>query len=105
MPTNFKIEIKGLNFYYGDFQALENIDIKIKENKITALIGPSGCGKSTFLRVINRMNDLIDGTTVQGEVLLDGKNLYSSDVDVVQLRKQVGMVFPHPNPFPASIYY
>lgn len=104
MPTNFKIEIKGLNFYYGNFQALENIDIKIKENKITALIGPSGCGKSTFLRVLNRMNDLIEDTTVEGEVLLDGRDIYQSDVDVVQLRKKVGMVFQQPNPFPKTIY-
>ncbi|MCF8000435.1 MAG: phosphate ABC transporter ATP-binding protein PstB [Halanaerobiales bacterium] len=102
--NNTKIEIKNLDFYYDDFQALKDINMKIKENKITALIGPSGCGKSTFLRVINRMNDLIDNTTVDGEVLLDGENLYSPNVDVVQLRKKVGMVFQQPNPFPKSIY-
>ena len=104
MSSNIKIEIKNLDFFYDDFQALTDINMKIKENKITALIGPSGCGKSTFLRVINRMNDLIDGTKVKGEVLLDGQNLYSSEVDVVQLRKKVGMVFQQPNPFPKSIY-
>ncbi len=104
MSSNTKIEIKNLDFYYDDFQALENINMKIKENKITALIGPSGCGKSTFLRVVNRMNDLIEDTTVDGQVLLDGENLYSSNVDVVQLRKKVGMVFQQPNPFPKSVY-
>lgn len=104
MSSNPKIEIKNLDFYYDDFQALKNINMKIKENKITALIGPSGCGKSTFLRVVNRMNDLIENTTVDGEVLLDGENLYSPNVDVVQLRKKVGMVFQQPNPFPKSIY-
>lgn len=104
MSSNAKIEIKNLDFYYDDFQALQDINMKIKENKITALIGPSGCGKSTFLRVVNRMNDLIDNTTVKGQVLLDGENLYSSNVDVVQLRKKVGMVFQQPNPFPKSIY-
>ena len=104
MASNTKIEIKNLDFYYDDFQALKDINMKIKENKITALIGPSGCGKSTFLRVINRMNDLIENTTVDGEVLLDGENLYDPNVDVVQLRKKVGMVFQQPNPFPKSIY-
>jgi phosphate transport system ATP-binding protein len=104
MSSNIKIEIKDLDFYYDDFQALKNINMEVKENMITALIGPSGCGKSTFLRVINRMNDLIDDTRVEGEVLLDGENLYGNNVDVVQLRKKVGMVFQQPNPFPKSIY-
>src|SRR6056297_886359 len=104
MSENVKIEIKDLNFYYDDFQALKNINMNIPENEITALIGPSGCGKSTFLRVINRMNDLIDDTRVEGNVLLDGENLYGNNVDVVQLRKKVGMVFQQPNPFPKSIY-
>jgi phosphate transport system ATP-binding protein len=104
MSSSIKIEIKDLDFYYDDFQALKNINMKVKENMITALIGPSGCGKSTFLRVINRMNDLIDDTRVEGEVLLDGENLYENNVDVVQLRKKVGMVFQQPNPFPKSIY-
>jgi len=98
MSENVKIEIKDLNFYYDDFQALKNINMKIAENEITALIGPSGCGKSTFLRVINRMNDLIDHTKVKGEVIIDGQNLYSSEIDVVELRKKVGMVFQQPNP-------
>lgn len=104
MSSKIKIEIKNLDFYYDNFQALKNINMEVKENKITALIGPSGCGKSTFLRVINRMNDLIDDTKVEGQVLLDGENLYGDNVDVVQLRKKVGMVFQQPNPFPKSIY-
>jgi len=104
MSENVKIEIKDLNFYYDDFQALKNINMKIAENEITALIGPSGCGKSTFLRVINRMNDLIDHTKVKGEVIIDGQNLYSSEIDVVELRKKVGMVFQQPNPFPKTIF-
>ena len=99
-----KIEIKDLDFYYGDFQALEDVTFKIPANKVTALIGPSGCGKSTFLRTINRMNDLIQGTRVEGEVLLDGQEVYSEQTDVVKLRKRVGMVFQEPNPFPKSIY-
>ncbi|GAB6137517.1 phosphate ABC transporter ATP-binding protein PstB [Halanaerobaculum tunisiense] len=98
------IEINNLDFYYGDFQALEDISFAIPENKVTALIGPSGCGKSTFLRTINRMNDLIDGTCVDGEVLFNGQDIYEEDVDVVQLRKQIGMVFQEPNPFPKSVY-
>lgn len=99
-----KMEVKDLDFYYGDFQALNNINIEIKKNKVTALIGPSGCGKSTFLRSLNRMNDLIDGAKVDGKVLLDGENIYQSKIDVVELRKKVGMVFQQPNPFPKSIY-
>lgn len=99
-----KMEVKDLDFYYGDFQALKNINIEIKKNKVTALIGPSGCGKSTFLRSLNRMNDLITGAKVDGEVLLDGENIYQSKIDVVELRKKVGMVFQQPNPFPKSIY-
>ncbi len=101
---NKKIEINNLDFYYGDFQALEDVTFDIPKNKITALIGPSGCGKSTFIRTLNRMNDLIDGTKVTGEVLLDGQNVYEDDVDVVNLRKQIGMVFQEPNPFPKSIF-
>src|SRR6056297_942485 len=99
-----KMEIKNLDFYYDDFKALKNINIPLEKNKVTALIGPSGCGKSTFLRTLNRMNDLIDGTKVEGDVLFDGKNIYSSEFDVVELRKKVGMVFQQPNPFPKSIY-
>ena len=99
-----KMEIKNLDFYYGNFQALLDINMPIEENKVTALIGPSGCGKSTFLRTLNRMNDLIEGTRVKGGVLLDGQNIYDKEVDVVELRKRVGMVFQQPNPFPKSIY-
>lgn len=99
-----KIRVKHLNFYYGDHLALSNISISIQEHHITALIGPSGCGKSTFLRCLNRMNDTIRGTRVTGEVLLDGRNLYDQNADVVELRKRVGMVFQRPNPFPQSIF-
>lgn len=99
-----KIDVRGLDFYYGDFQALEGVTVGIKENKITAFIGPSGCGKSTFLRVFNRMNDLIEGTRAEGTVLLDGKDIYSSGTDVVELRRRIGMIFQQPNPFPMSIY-
>jgi phosphate transport system ATP-binding protein len=99
-----KISVKELNLYYKDFQALKNIDMEIEENRVTALIGPSGCGKSTFLRTLNRMNDLIEGVRVDGTILLDGKDIYRPDVDVVGLRKGVGMVFQRPNPFPMSVY-
>ncbi|MFN2340016.1 MAG: phosphate ABC transporter ATP-binding protein PstB [Halanaerobium sp.] len=104
MEVENKIVIKNLDFYYDDFKALENISMDIEKNKVTALIGPSGCGKSTFIRTLNRMNDEIDGTKVKGEVLLDGKDIYQTDIDVVQLRKRVGMVFQQPNPFAKSIY-
>lgn len=99
-----KMQVKDLNFYYGDFQALNNINIDIERNKVTALIGPSGCGKSTFLRTLNRMNDLIEDTKVEGDIILDGQNIYSRDLEVEELRKKVGMVFQKPNPFPKSIY-
>jgi len=99
-----KIEVRNFNFFYGDFQALVDVNLTIRENQITALIGPSGCGKSTFLRAINRMNDTIRGAYAQGNVMLDGKNVYDEDVDVVELRQRVGMVFQRPNPFPQSIY-
>ncbi len=102
--TEPKIVAQNLDFFYGNSQALYGIDLKIAPHKVTALIGPSGCGKSTFLRCINRMNDLIDGTSIQGSILLDGKDIYGSDVDPVELRKEVGMVFQKPNPFPMSIY-
>ncbi|WP_422444397.1 phosphate ABC transporter ATP-binding protein PstB [Thermoanaerobacterium sp. DL9XJH110] len=95
---------EGLNLFYGNFQALKNIKIELKKNRVTALIGPSGCGKSTFLRTLNRMNDLIDGVSIEGKIILDNKNIYDPDVDVVDLRKRVGMVFQKPNPFPMSIY-
>ncbi|AHM56902.1 phosphate ABC transporter ATP-binding protein, PhoT family [Peptoclostridium acidaminophilum DSM 3953] len=99
-----KIEAKSLDFYYGSFKALKDINIKVEENHVTALIGPSGCGKSTFIRTLNRMNDLIDGTRVNGEILLDSENIYSKDLMVEELRKKVGMVFQKPNPFPKTIY-
>ena len=99
-----KIDVNQFNFFYGDFQALINLNLPIHEKQITALIGPSGCGKSTFLRALNRMNDTISGTRATGKVLLDGKNVYDEDVDVVELRQRIGMVFQRPNPFPQSIY-
>jgi len=99
-----KIVTKNLNLWYGDFQALINVGACFKEKQITAIIGPSGCGKSTLLRVFNRMNDLIEGVRTNGEVLLDNKNILGDDVDLVLLRKKVGMVFQRPNPFPLSIY-
>ncbi|MBC7196797.1 MAG: phosphate ABC transporter ATP-binding protein [Deferribacterales bacterium] len=101
---NIKMSATNVNFYYGEFKALKNININFYENNVTALIGPSGCGKSTFLRCLNRMNDLIDDTKVEGEILLDNENIYDADVDVVELRKKIGMVFQKPNPFPKSIY-
>jgi len=100
---NNKLKVRDLDLYYDDFQALKNINIDIPANKVIAIIGPSGCGKSTFLRVLNRMNDLIEGTKTEGEVLLDQNNIYGN-IDVVELRKRVGMVFQKPNPFPKSIY-
>ena len=93
-----------MNFYYGEFKALEDITITFQENRVTALIGPSGCGKSTFLRSLNRMNDIIPGSRVEGQVLLDGADVYGPNVDVVDIRKRVGMVFQKPNPFPKTIF-
>ena len=101
---NNKLLVNDFSFYYGNFRALEGLNLPVKEKQITALIGPSGCGKSTFLRSINRMNDTIAGTRVEGQILLDDKNVYAPDVDVVELRQRVGMVFQRPNPFPQSIY-
>ena len=99
-----KLEIKDLNLFYGDFHALKNIQMNIEENRITAFIGPSGCGKSTLLRSINRMNDLVEWCRIEGQILLDGKNVYDRSMDINMLRKRVGMVFQKPNPFPMSIY-
>jgi phosphate transport system ATP-binding protein len=99
-----KIETRNLRFFYDDFEALEGISMQIEERSITALIGPSGCGKSTFLRCFNRMNDTIEGSRVEGTVLLDGEDVYAPGVDVVELRRRVGMVFQRPNPFPQSVY-
>ena len=98
------IETKNINFHYGDFHALKNISMKMEANTVTAFIGPSGCGKSTFLRLFNRMNDLIDGTRLSGECLIQGKNIYKKNVQVDELRKMIGMVFQKPNPFPKSIF-
>ena len=98
------ISAKDVNFYYGSFHALKNITLGIERNTVTAFIGPSGCGKSTFLRLLNRMNDLIEGTRLNGEIRIDGEDIYGRDVEVVELRKKVGMVFQKPNPFPKTIY-
>lgn len=99
-----KIDVKKLNLYYGNFRALIDVNLLVKDKGITALIGPSGCGKSTFLRVLNRMNDLIPGVRIEGQILMDKNDIYEKSVDVVELRKKVGMVFQKPNPFPMSIY-
>ncbi|NDV46297.1 phosphate ABC transporter ATP-binding protein [Paludibacter sp. 221] len=99
-----QLSAKQVNFYYGDFHALKNINMEIEANTVTAFIGPSGCGKSTFLRLFNRMNDLIDNTRLTGECLIDNGNIYNKSVDVDDLRKKVGMVFQKPNPFPKSIF-
>ncbi len=102
--VNNKILVKNLDLHYGENHALKHINMEIKSHAITAFIGPSGCGKSTFLRCLNRMNDLVEGCVVEGEVILDGENIYDSRVDTTVLRKKVGMVFQQPNPFPMSIY-
>src|SRR4026207_170853 len=99
-----KINVKDLNFHYGSKQALENIAIEIPANLVTAFIGPSGCGKSTFLRTLNRMNDIIPGTRVEGSIQIDGQDVYGGGIDVVALRRRVGMVFQKSNPFPKSIF-
>ncbi len=99
-----KVSVTGLDFYYGPVQALHGVSMEIPERRVTALIGPSGCGKSTFLRTMNRMNDLIDGTRLTGRVLIDGEDIYSPRTDVVTLRRRVGMVFQKSNPFPKSIF-
>jgi phosphate transport system ATP-binding protein len=99
-----RMEVANVDFYYGETRALHEVSLGVKDRQITALIGPSGCGKSTFLRLLNRMNDLIPGTRLEGSVLLDGQDIYAPDVDVVDLRRRVGMVFQRPNPFPQSIY-
>jgi phosphate transport system ATP-binding protein len=104
MTEKTKISAQHLNFYYGAFQALLDISLDCHENQVTALIGPSGCGKSTLLRCLNRMNDLISVSRAEGEILLDGENIYATDVDVVSLRRRVGMVFQKPNPFPKTIF-
>ncbi len=104
MDSNIIIKLSNVNFYYGQSRALTDISMNFRKNKVTALIGPSGCGKSTLLRLLNRMNDLIDDTRVEGEILFEDKNIYASDVDPVEIRRKIGMVFQKPNPFPKTIY-
>lgn len=104
MNSQYVLEVNNLNVYYGDFRAIKDVGMKIREKSVTALIGPSGCGKSTFLRCLNRMNDLIIGTSIEGEVLFENQNIYQSDVDATEIRSRIGMVFQKPNPFPKSIY-
>lgn len=99
-----KITIENLDLFYGDFHCLKNNDISFEDRKITALIGPSGCGKSTLLRCLNRMNDLIEGVKITGKVIINGRDIYSRDINLIQLRKEVGMVFQRPNPFPLYVY-
>lgn len=101
-PT--KIAVNNLDLFYGDFHALHGVNMDIPANKITAFIGPSGCGKSTLLRTLNRMNDLVEGCRIEGEVNLDGENIYAKGTDVNLLRRRVGMVFQKPNPFPMSVF-
>ena len=104
MEGNSIIELRNVNFFYGQTRALTDITMDFGKNRVTALIGPSGCGKSTLLRLLNRMNDLIDGTRVEGEIIFEGTNIYSHDIDPVDVRRKIGMVFQKPNPFPKSIY-
>ena len=104
MEGNSIIELRNVNFFYGQVRALTDITMDFQKNRVTALIGPSGCGKSTLLRLLNRMNDLIGGTRVEGEIIFEGVNVYSPDVDPVDVRRKIGMVFQKPNPFPKSIF-
>jgi phosphate transport system ATP-binding protein len=104
MQNSVKMAVKDLDFYYGDFHALKGISLEFHENQVSALIGPSGCGKSTLLRCLNRMNDLIPISRVDGRILLGGENIYEEDIDVVTLRRRIGMVFQKPNPFPKTIF-
>ncbi|HEX3023355.1 MAG TPA: phosphate ABC transporter ATP-binding protein PstB [Lachnospiraceae bacterium] len=103
MSESVKFQVRDLDLFYGDFQALKSVNMDIVQNQITAFIGPSGCGKSTFLKTINRMNDLVEGVKINGQILLDGVDIYK-DIDVISLRSRVGMVFQQPNPFPMTIY-
>jgi phosphate transport system ATP-binding protein len=104
MDADIIIRLKNVNFFYGENQALTNINMNFRKNKVTALIGPSGCGKSTLLRLLNRMNELIDATRVEGDIIFEDKNIYAPDVDPVEIRRKIGMVFQKPNPFPKTIY-
>src|SRR5687767_882731 len=102
--SDFAIETRSANIYYGDFQAVSDVSLQIPHQKITAIIGPSGCGKSTLLRAFNRMNDFVPTARLEGEILMHGQNIYAPDVDAVEVRRRVGMVFQKPNPFPKTIY-
>lgn len=104
MSNEIKMATRNMSFYYGSFKAIDDISLEFRSNQVSALIGPSGCGKSTYLRSLNRMNDIIPGTRVEGQVFLDGEDVYGSSVDVVEIRKRVGMVFQKPNPFPKTIF-
>lgn len=104
MEQNIIIKMNNVNFYYDQVRALTEISMKFVKSKVTALIGPSGCGKSTLLRLLNRMNDLIDGTRVEGEIIFENQNIYAPDIDPVEIRRKIGMVFQKPNPFPKTIY-
>lgn len=101
---NMKIKVRDMDLFYGDFQALHSVDLDVYENEVTAFIGPSGCGKSTLIKSLNRMNDLIPNCRIEGDITIDGKDIYDKGIDLTVLRKDVGMVFQHPNPFPKSIY-
>jgi len=104
MDSRFNITVRGCDLYYGDFQALKNVNIDIEEHEVTAFIGPSGCGKSTFIKTFNRMNDLIEDCRITGDIIIGGQDIYARGTDVTLLRKNIGMVFQKPNPFPMSIY-
>jgi phosphate transport system ATP-binding protein len=104
MDKNIKMSVQNLNFYYGNVQALKNVNLDILANHVTALIGPSGCGKTTFLRCLNRMNDVVEGARAEGQILLDGEDIYSPEVDPVQIRRRIGMVFQKSNPFPKTVF-
>jgi len=104
MDKNIKMSVRNLNFYYGNVLALKNVNLDILTNHVTALIGPSGCGKTTFLRCLNRMNDVVEGARAEGQILLDGEDIYSPEVDPVQIRRRIGMVFQKSNPFPKTVF-
>ena len=104
MDKNIKMSVRNLNFYYGNVLALKNVNLDILTNHVTALIGPSGCGKTTFLRCLNRMNDVVEGARAEGQILLDGKDINSPEVDPVQIRRRIGMVFQKSNPFPKTVF-
>jgi len=104
MDNRFDISVRGCDLYYGDFRALKDVSIEIYEHEVTALIGPSGCGKSTFIKTLNRMNDLVEDCRISGEITIGGRNIYDKSTDITLLRKNVGMVFQKPNPFPMSVY-